>query len=358
MKLCFVIEKWETEGDGKNFIAISEGLSKAGHKITVISDRDEISPDGFDYIRFFPIGRHNNPFSAYRTKKEVFCQLMRENDFDAVLCFGTRTSMLASTCKKAIKNPLIFCERSDPEFNPKSYVMRFVRNLLYKTADGYIFQSEKQQSYYNQKIRDKSVVISDFVIKPHTECYADCPKEKTILCYARLDVRQKNPFMLFDGFLSFAKSYPEYTLKLFGEGKDREKCLEYIKKSENEWNIKLPGEVQSPEEELKKAEIFVLTSNFEGTPNQLLPAMSMGATCICTDCGNAKSFIENGVNGVMIPKNDPKTLSEALCYFAENEDMRIKLGKEAFKINEWCVSDKIIPQWVEAIETFVARKTQ
>lgn len=356
MKLCFICNNWEETGDGKNFITVCDGLYKRGHEITVISVCDEKSPNGFDHFRFFCIGRHGNIVSVWKEKKQLFRQLMNEHQFDAILCFGYKASLFSLCAKKEIRCPVVFCERSDPEFTPDSKIMRILKDRLYPMATAFVFQNKKQENYYeNNKIKRNSYVIPDFLNVISDKNYAHEPKEKTILCNARLDTKQKNLYMLFDGFIEFAKSYPEYTLKLYGEGNDREKCMDYIRRNGNEWNIKLPGTSENPEEELKKAEVFVLTSDFEGTPNELLPAMAVGSACICTNCGCANEIIENGKNGIIISTNDSKTLAEALCYLAENEEVRIKLGDAAFEINQKLTEENIIPIWEKTINRIIEK---
>ena len=281
---------------------------------------------------------------------------MNENIYDAVLCFGDDASLFSLSAKREIKCPVIFCGRSDPDFAPDNKIKKIARDKLYPYANGFIFQNKKQKKHYDSnKIRRNSYVIPDFLTSSH-ENFAHLPKEKTILCNARLDIRQKNLLMLFDGFIDFAKAYPEYSLKLYGDGDDREKCIEYIKSKGNEWNIKIEAVSENPENDLKTAEVFVLTSNFEGTPNELLPAMASGCTCISTNCGSVSAIINNGENGIIIPTNDSKTLTEALCYLAENEDMRVSLGDKAFEINQKLTEENVIPMWENAINEIIANK--
>ena len=356
MKLCFVCNNWSEKGDGKNLAAICDGLYKKGHEITIVPIFDERSPDEFDHFRFLCIGRHGNKIAVWKEKKMLMQQIMNENSYDAVLCFGDEASLFSLCAKREIKCPVIFCGRTDPDFSPDSKLKQIIRDKLYSSADAFIFQNKKQKKHYDStKIRRNSYIIPDF-INSSFENYATLPKEKLILCNARLDIKQKNLFMLFDGFIDFAKSYPEYTLKLCGDGDDREKCMEYIINKGSEWNIKIEPPSETPEEDLKKAEVFVLTSKFEGTPNELLPAMASGCTCICTNCGCVNSIIDNGTNGIIIPVDDSETLTKALCYLAENENVRIALGEAAFKINEQLTEEKIIPLWEEAIAEIINNK--
>lgn len=348
MKLCFVTEHWSESGDGANLIAILEGLKNAGHNLSVILTGDERSPDGYDYIRFYPAGMHGNVAAVTKNKRELLKNILKSNPFDLILPFGCYPGMRVLAVKSACACPVWVCLRNDPEFMPKSPVLRFVRDALYKKADGFIFQNKLQQEYFIDRMDVKGIVIPNFILRPSMSSYAHEQKEHTIVCVSRLDERQKNLTMLFDGFIKFAKSYPEYTLKVFGEGDDRERFENYIKEKGNEWNIKLLGDTLT-DDELKKAEVFVLTSRFEGSPNTLIDAMSKGIACISTNCGAAKEIIENGKNGVLIEVDDSKTLSDALKFFAENDDIRRKLAESAFEINNSLSKSNILPLWEEAI---------
>ena len=46
----------------------------------------------------------------------------------------------------------------------------------------------------------------------------------------------------------------------------------------------MPGNVSNVEEVLRKAKVFVLSSDYEGMPNALMEAMTVGLPCISTDC--------------------------------------------------------------------------
>lgn len=356
MKLCFICNNWSESGDGKNLAAITDGLYKKGHAITIVPLLDEKSPDGYDHFRFLCIGRHGNAVSVWKEKKLLLKQIMTENNYDAVLCFGDEPSLFSLCARHEIKCPVIFCQRNDPDFSPESKLKRIARDKLYSSASAFVFQNKNQKKHYDSnKIRKNSYVIPDFLNSSY-ENSANFPKEKTIVCKARLDIKQKNLFMLFDGFIDFAKAYPEYTLKLYGEGADHDKCMEYIKSKGNEWNIKIEAVSENTESDLKTAEVFVLTSDFEGTPNELLPAMASGCTCISTNCGSVSSIISNGENGIIIPTNDSKTLTEALCYLAENESVRVALGNSAYEINKKLTEENVIPLWEQAISEIIANR--
>ena len=90
-------------------------------------------------------------------------------------------------------------------------------------------------------------------------------------------------------------------------------------------------------------------------PNALMEAMAMGLPCISTDCdgGGARFLIENGVNGLLIPKKDEKALVKAMETVLSNPQLANHLGKEAHKICERLSPARIYGEWEDYIKTIV-----
>ena len=145
---------------------------------------------------------------------------------------------------------------------------------------------------------------------------------------------------------------------MFGDGPDKEKCETYISEIGCDWNIKLLGEPDDVTSRIYPSEIFVLTSNYEGMPNTLLSAMSIGMPCISTDCGGVRDLIQNGQSGVIVDKNDTKTMSEALSFLADNDEIRNRLGENARTMMQFFTAEKILPLWEEAIKRLIHPETE
>ena len=60
-------------------------------------------------------------------------------------------------------------------------------------------------------------------------------------------------------------------------------------------------------------------------------AMSMSRVVIASDLGGPSEIIENGVNGILIPKEDPAALTCAITELLNNSDLRRRLSVEAYK---------------------------
>jgi glycosyltransferase involved in cell wall biosynthesis len=80
---------------------------------------------------------------------------------------------------------------------------------------------------------------------------------------------------------------------------------------------------------LNAADIFVLPSLLEGTPNILLEAMACQLPVVATDVGGIGCVIEDGVNGLLIPPRSDTRLAEAVISLLQDPALRERLSAKA-----------------------------
>ena len=111
-----------------------------------------------------------------------------------------------------------------------------------------------------------------------------------------------------------------------------------------------PGIATDPDVILGKADLFVLSSRFEGFPNALLEAMSCGRAVVSFDCPSGpRHIIRHGTNGILVPPEDCEALAVEMNRLMENESERIRLGEQARFVSEEYSIQKIIEMWDKTI---------
>jgi len=78
---------------------------------------------------------------------------------------------------------------------------------------------------------------------------------------------------------------------------------------------------------LKSSDIFVLPSRFEAMSIGIMEAMAAGLPCVVTDVGENARMVEHGVNGFVIPPEDPHSLVEALGYLLTDSALLKRMGQ-------------------------------
>ena len=236
----------------------------------------------------------------------------------------------------------ILTENNDPEGKGEDYFNKM--KLAYEKADIVVFQTEYIRSKFPEHIQAKSKIIPNPV---SVGCLSDeLHKEKKIVSVGRL-VPQKNQHLLIKAFSIFHKLHKDYHLYLYGKGELLDELKLLVEKTDIKNFVHFEGFCEDVHERIKDAEQFVLSSDYEGMPNVLLEAMMMGLPCISTNCSGIENIINDGINGLIVPKGDASALGNAMCHLSDDKELQKKLGKAARKKSEEWETDKIVKKWEE-----------
>ena len=82
-------------------------------------------------------------------------------------------------------------------------------------------------------------------------------------------------------------------------------------------------------EQYLRANVFVLPSTVDNSPNSLGEAMLLGLPCVAADVGGVSTMLNHGREGLLYPSSDPEMLAYDICRIFEMEDRAEKLGAEA-----------------------------
>ncbi len=136
-------------------------------------------------------------------------------------------------------------------------------------------------------------------------------KTPVILAVGRLHPQKDYPTLI----RAFAHALKERELRLviLGEGPDRRGLERYIVELDVEKHVDVPGFVENPYAYMEQADLYVLSSRWEGLPNTLIEALGAGTPVVATDCPSGpREILEDGRYGTLVPVGDPDALSEAM----------------------------------------------
>lgn len=224
----------------------------------------------------------------------------------------------------------------------------FFWKMCYHLSYKIILQASDQGPFFNKHDQKKCVVIpnpiSKLYIKTYREKLDDVPT--TFIAAGRIDP-QKNYKMMITAFATVCKKKPNLILRIFGKGSEEyvAEIQEYIKNLEMEKNIFLMGRTPHMEEEYKKSNIYLMTSNYEGLPNALMEGMASQLICISTDCQTGpRDLIDDGINGYLVPVNNSDALARKIeQILGMSSDERMIVAKAAReKILSYCSQENSI----------------
>lgn len=255
----------------------------------------------------------------------------------------------------------IVSERVDPySYHGRVSKIRF---HLMQYADGSVFQTEGARKFFEKypKIYNKSTVIPNPVVindtvrdmQKHVPSYNE--RDNRIVTVGRLSLTQKRQDVLLEAFRLFLKKHPDYKLEIYGDGQDKDKIQQMIDTMGLSDCVTLAGRIDKVEETIFNAQAFVLTSDFEGIPNALIEAMSIGVPSVSTDCspGGAALLIRDGENGFLVPRGDAEAIAEKLSQLVSDAETSSIFSKNSPSITGDFAEDIIADKWEKFMLTIV-----
>lgn len=346
------------EGIGNYVYNMSKMYINKGYDVTLITRGGLMGKsENFEGINIFkPIFVPCYPFHVNFHEifvKKLFKKL--ESTFDIVHIHSPLAPMIST------KLPIVSTIHTPSRIN----VSHFEATGIFS----YLSKAQCKVSYIlEQKLLKNSdilTVVSNTVAQELIDEYG-VEKERIKIVYNGVDekifipinsISEKN-YILFTGGLTYRKGlfdliecgryicdkYPDISIIIVGRGILRDKLQVKIKKLGLDKRFIFKGYVQKTEliSLYQNAKIYVLPSHYEGLPTVLLEAMSCGLPVVATAVSGNLDVISQYKNGILVPSKSPKELANAISFLLDNDDLRIKFGKNARKTIEEHFTWKII----------------
>ncbi len=140
---------------------------------------------------------------------------------------------------------------------------------------------------------------------------------------------QKDFSTLINAFARLRGSRP-CRLLLAGKGRQRKRLLKLCHQLGIQDDVCFPGFIDNPYPWLKRADLFVLSSLWEGSPNVLTEALALGTPVVATDCiSGPGEILQDGKYGELVPLGDPQTMSDAMARALDKPLSREQLAEAA-----------------------------
>ena len=130
---------------------------------------------------------------------------------------------------------------------------------------------------------------------------------------------QKRFDNLIEAFTRFLSTSPKSVLLIAGEGSLRKRLEAQISRLDLGQRCRLLGHVSDVRRLYECMDLFVQSSDYEGTPNVVLEAMAMEVPVIATDAGGTRDVLTDGKEGLIIPCRDLTAMVDAMSHARRNE---------------------------------------
>lgn len=373
-KILFHINSMGKGGAERVVSVLSRMFAEDGYEVTVATlwyaeEEYELSPK----VKRVHAGLSEADEKKGRLSRAVkrmtnFRTVIKREKPDIVISFCNKANFRSAYCMTGMKTPLLVSVRNDPQRDYAPY-KRAVKQMEKKAA-GCVFQTPDAQAFFSEAFQKKSRIIFNPLSEAYLNkaarlqeaenkreqngCFEAWKRESRIVTVGRI-TKQKNQMLLLEAFQKISEKYPDMQLQVYGEdGKDgvKEALEQFITGNGLQEKVHFMGQCSHTEEEIDRAALFVLSSDYEGMPNALIEAMALGLPAISTDCpcGGSRLLIEDGVSGMLVPVGDREALAKAMEEMLSDREKAEQMGKQAAQVVAKVSPEKIYKEWKAYVE--------
>ena len=340
MHITFILDDFGGGGKERRCLQLIQGLNREGYNdIQVILLKNLVQyPELYQTTsQLHIIDRKAQHISVVVAAKMIHA-LLQDFKPDIVQAWGKVSAACALLNKPFMKFKFICSYVADCD-KPPFWRSKFYVNMLCKRmCDKVVGNSAKGLKVYGIPSK-KAVLIYNGINEKRQEFVIDVNWKKkemnitTPFVVAMIAVFRKDKD--WDCFLDTAKAIikqrSDITFLAVGSGDMWEK---YNNSVTEEYRplLKILGRREDTDEILQICDLTVLSSHHgEGISNSIMESMAFGVPVIATNSGGTPEIISDGIDGVLMPRNDVEWLRKMINNLIDNQEMRIELGVAAKK---------------------------
>ncbi len=359
MKLIFCIKKLAGISGGAEWVltSIVNGLAKRGHDVHIISFDKVCETNFYEISKQVTQHKVGNLGEGVVIKLRQFVKMRNKAVSlkpDIVFGFLPSVFVAASFLFFLSKYKFVSCEHISREWY-KGHILRYAFVCL----AGYIsyritFLSYEIADSFNLIPSRKKIVIGNPVrrIERVANVMGELKRKYTILNVGRL-VEFKDQKTLIYAFSQIVNSHPNWHLKIIGQGPLKSAIEEQIIALNLTDKVELKDLTQNIENEYANADLFVVSSIYEGYGLVTAEASSAGLPCLgFADCEGTNKIIVDGVNGCLVKTKGDRasSLASALNDLLGDRKKLRQMGKRGTKRPTAFELDYVLDRWEETIK--------
>lgn len=390
-RVTFVAAGLRCGGVERALVSLAVDMLGRGHRVTVIT----FAPESTDFFQLAPevlrtslnirLGAPTPLLQLWSTTRARLQTLRAAIDAsrpDVVISHAPQINVPTLLAMRDSAVPVIVTEHGDVPVRPeadrpwlwKKWVWYRLRRYCYPNAFKIVSVSRAIDRSFAWLPAERRAVIHNPApsIPPHSSTLAAPPAgldphRPWMVSMGRLS-HAKGHDVLLAAFARIAARFPQWQLVIIGDGELRAPLHRVAGELVQTKQVVFTGALASPFALLGRAEFFVLASRYEGFPMAVAEALACGLPVIATDCpsrprkfgerdrvaGGIRELVRDGVDGVLVPPEDPIALAEAMTRWIQNPQERRRMAQQATSGTRRFSREGVIEDWERLLEQAMA----
>jgi glycosyltransferase involved in cell wall biosynthesis len=331
-KLVIFVPSIEDGGVEKNLFLISNFLANKNISVNLITANQDKKKNFSKNVNFISPG-FKSLNQKNRFYKTIYCFYLLFNFYlknKNMLILSFQANIYAIFFAAVFKIDILTRSNTAPQGWSSNILKRYIFKIFFKYPKKTIVNSKD----FKKKLDSEFGVKSLCIYNPFNEQIVNKKiKSKVkfnffkknfinIINIGRM-TDQKDQILLLKA-LSDLKYKINFKLIILGKGKNKKLLENFILENNLRKNIKIIGFKRNPYPYIKKSDIFILTSKFEGLPNVLLEAQFLKKTIISTDCPTGpREILLNGKAGFLFKVGSLNQLKNKILFAANKKNHKI-----------------------------------
>jgi|MDSV01.1.fsa_nt_gb glycosyltransferase involved in cell wall biosynthesis len=366
-KLIIFMPSMEGGGVEKNIILISNYLSKYLNDISLITFDNRFNNQFDKKIEI--INHTKKILNVTKYYKYLICLInltkqILTNKNSSVFSF--QANIYALILCKLLNVKIIIRSNSSPLGWSKSTFKTFIFRIFFKLADKIIVNSQEFKKQLDNKLNVNSLLIYNPLNKKEINKkskkkikfnFFNSNKSKMlkIINIGRF-TDQKDQVTLLKAINEIYKKI-KLKLLIIGYGKNEKILKSFVKKNRLSNQVKIINFQKNPFPFLKKSDLFILSSKFEGLPNVILEAIVLKKFVISSKCPTGpREILLNGKYGFLFKIGDYKSLAKLILKYSKNKKHSKKKIDEAYKSLHRFNFEKNCRKYLRTVKKYLIEK--
>lgn len=362
MKVLFFIYALNGGGAERVTATLASHWVSKGWEVTVVSlvpsgsDAYDLEP-GVDRVILDLGAESGNIFAAIvhnLRRARALREVILNTRPDVAIAMESRANILLPLAARGIANlRIIGSERTYPPRSPLGSIWQQLRQRTYGKLDAVVALTQECADWLKRHTNASRVRVipnpAGWPLAAHVpviEPDSVCRRERKIVLAAGRLIREKNIEALISAFASAGRRNAEWDLVIAGEGVLRSALEKQVKAESLEARVFFTGRVGNLGDWYRRADLYAMTSEYEGFPNTLAEAMAHGLPAVAFDCETGpRDIIRHGVDGFLVPPGDLEGLTRALGKIMADNSLRASFARRALDARERFSLEKISALW-------------
>lgn len=325
-------------GSGRHFLDLCRAMQHRGHSVTAVYSPvraeatfvSELESIGLDHVIPLAMRRAPGPWdiTAWWNLRKIATE---RGPFDLIHGHSSKAGALTRLRLPGKHVPVLYTPHAfrtmDPTLGSKGrFVYGGIEQLLGKWLTDRLICVSRDE--YNHAVsigipEDRlSIVVNGVNAPPISQRGAvrmryEIPQDALLFGFVGRMTRQKAPERLIEAFVQIARELPQAHLLMIGIGELAPAIADMIRKAGLENRVRLDSSVPGVTA-IDAFDVVVMPSRYEAMSYVMLEAAAAGKPLLLADVGGARTVLEPGKNGYLVPNtDDPRELAAAMRRFAD-----------------------------------------